>query len=130
MEQALRIEPPAMVSLVASALRSIGFAIIHRSKSRSRYLKLEDQPYLLRLSDHVLVTRPAWGEKYPCILDVVLQPAEAAQIPRIAADIAMRYIDACELKNPQNTKSVFQKPQTTNTNTHPKHPKPTKNPHQ
>lgn len=122
MEQTLRIEPPAMVSLVASALRSIGFAIIHRSKSRSRYLKLEDQPYLLRLSDHVLVTRPAWGEKYPCILDVVLQPAEAAQIPRIAADIAMRYLDACDLKNPQNTKSVFQKPHTTNNPPHPKHP--------
>lgn len=126
----MKHRPQELVSLVASALRAIGFSVIHRSHSRSRYLKLEDQPYLLRLSDHALVTQPSWGWKYPCVLDIVLEPAETAEIPRIAANIAMRYLDACELKNPQNTKSVFQKPHTTNNPPHPKHPKQTKNPHQ
>lgn len=106
----MKHRPQELVSLVASALRAIGFSVIHRSHSRSRYLKLEDQPYLLRLSDHALVTQPSWGWKYPCVLDIVLEPAETAEIPRIAANIAMRYLDACELKNPQTRNPFFRNP--------------------
>lgn len=92
----MHLKPKELIPIVATELRKMGFHIVRRGQSGSRYLRLAEYHYSVRVSDHTLPPRRVAENEYRNVLDIVLEPTEIRDIPALTADIARRYIRACE----------------------------------
>jgi len=83
-----------MVAVTAVNLRRLGFYPAYTSKSGSRYMRLAEFPWHIRLSDH------QWGgfsrARNPHVIkNVVVQPAPHAEAWPFAVEIAIRFMATC-----------------------------------
>lgn len=83
-----------MIPVIGGHLQRLGFWMIHRSGTGSRYFRLPHGPFELRVSDHPWGRRTATLTHPQVVLSVVLQPTPAPELQALALEIALGFMVA------------------------------------